>query len=385
MAKLIQAAIIIGMCFSMNTMGKGDDYITFKAYINGQPVLLAFDTGADGSVLFRTAANRLGLEVKEPRADLQPEPGKVKMGITNECLLEFGKVSGHIKFGVVDLPGFVKTELDGVIGWEHISHNIVEISHAPNKIKFHDKLIIDRSLWKCCKIRSDLNSLVMQIPSKQGGFVHVLIDTGSYAGVKLSPELWRQSVDSDNKKLTLSASFYLGKGVVVAEETWVQRLVLEGIIFREVPVSKGVEAAKHIDVNGGLDAILGLHALSCFSWILDGSTSHVYLKPNNVMRIPEKYSYNRLGAVFVHRDIETSDALVGHVVKSGPAYVAGIRDGDILLKINNVDATKWRTDPSVMPLSRFGDQPAGTELNLELMRRSKKIEVSVTLEEIFRD
>jgi len=81
----------------------------------------------------------------------------------------------------------------------------------------------------------------------------------------------------------------------------------------------------------------------------------------------------------------TPSSLVGHVVKSGPAYAAGIRDGDILLRINNVDATKWRTDPGVMPLSRFWDQPAGAELNLELMRGGKKIGVSVTLQEIFRD
>ena len=384
MAKIIQAAIIIGVCFSMNTTGKGNEYIRLNARINNQPVLLAFDTGADGPALFRKAARRLGIKVREPRADFQPKPGNVKVGVTNECLVEFGEVAWHLKFAVIDLPGFIRSELDGVIGWGTISQNIVEISHAPNKFKFHDKLIIDRSLWRCYKIRSDLDSLVMQIPKKQGDFVHVLIDTGSYSGVKLRPEIWRQLVDSDNKKLTLSALFTPGKGVVVSEETWAQRLVLEGIIFREVPVSKGVQAGEG-SFEGGPDVILGLHALSCFSWIIDGSTGHIYLKPNNLTRIPEKYSYNRLGAVFVHRDIETSDSLVAHVVKPGPAYSAGIRDGDILLGINDVDATKWRTDPSVMPLSRFWDQPAGTELTLELMRDSKKREVSVTLKEIFKD
>lgn len=382
-AKLRQITIAIGMCLSMSVTGRGNNYIKLNARINGRPVVLALDTGADGPALFRKASKRLELEVKEPRADFQPEHGKVKVGITDECLVEYGEVTHHLRFAVIDLPGSVRTDLDGVMGWGAMSQNIIEISHAPNTIRFRDKLIIDRSLWKCYKIRSDLNSLVMQIPRKQGGVAHVLIDTGSYAGVSLRPEMWQQSVDSGNMRLTLSALFTPGKGLVVAEETWAQRLVLEGIIFREVPVSKGVEAAEHIGVDEGLDAILGLQALSCFSWIFDGSSGHIYLKPNSVMRIPEKYSYNRLGAVFVPSDVKTGDDLIARIVKSGPAYSAGIRDGDILLRINDVDATKWRTDPSVMPLSRFWNQPAGTELNLELMRGSERMEVSVTLQEIF--
>ena len=324
MTKLTHAAIIIGVCFSMNTTGKGNEYIKINARINNQPVLLAFDTGADVSCLFSKAANRLGLEVKEPPAELQPEPGKIKGGITNECLLEFGKVSGRIRFGVADLPGFVNTKLDGVIGWGHIRHNIVEISYAPNKIKFHDKLIIDRSLWRCYKICSDFDSLVMQIPRKRGGFTHVLIDTGSYAGASLNPELWRQLVDSGNKKLTLSALFSPGKGVVISEETWAQRLVLEGIIFREVPVSKEVETGKRINVDRGLDATLGLYALSCFSWIIDGPAGHVYLKPNSLRRIPEKYSYNRLGAVLytaiLKQAMPWSDALSSRAPRTRREY-----------------------------------------------------------------
>ncbi len=383
MAKLIHAAIIIGMCLPMSVLGKGDGYIPINARINGQPVLLAFDTGADGPALFRRTARRLKLEVKEPRADFQPKPGNVKVGITNECLLEFGQVAWNLNFAVVDLPGFVRSELDGVIGWGGIE-SIVEISYAPNRVTFHDKRTIDRSLWSRYKIRSDLNSLVMQIPRKEGGFAHVLIDTGSPYGLSLRPEMWRQLVDSKNEKLTLSASFSPSRGLVVAEETWARRLVFEGIIFREVPVTKGVDAGEHL-VDGGLDAIVGLQALSCFSWIFDGSSGHIYRKPNNVTRVPEKYSYNRLGAVFVHRDIRTSDALVAHVVESGPAYAAGIRDGDILLRINDVDATRWRTDPSVMPLSRFWCRPAGTKLDLVLMRDGKRQEVAVTLQEIFKD
>jgi len=383
MVKLIHDVMIISMCFSMSAMENSDSLITFDAQINGQPVLLAFDTGTEGPVLFRRAVRRLGLEVKEPRADFQPEPGQVAIGITNECLLEFGEVAWKINFGVIDLPGFIQSKLDGVIGWGVISQNIVEISHAPNKFNIHDKLTIDPSQWLCYKIRSDLNLLVMQIPKKGGGYAHVFIDTGSHAGVGLSPERWQLSINQ-NQDSTLSALFSPGRGLLVIKEIWAKELVLEGLTFTEVPVSKGIEAGEGI-VDEGLDAILGEYAISCFSWVIDGSAGKIYVKPNDLTRIPEKYNYNRLGAVFVPHDIRTSNALIAHVVESGPAYSAGIRDCDVLLKIDDVDVTKWRTDPSVMPLSRFWSQSAGTDLNLTLMRDGTRQEISVTLQEIFEN
>ena len=383
MAKLIHAAIITSMCFSLSAMGNDSELMTFAARINGQPVLLAFDTGTEGPVLFRKTADRLGLELPELSNNRPPKPGKVTVLITEECRVEFGEVTWDLRFGVADLPSFLQPGIDGLIGWGTISENIVEISHAPNKITFHDKLTIDASQWLSYSIRSDLNQLVMQIPKPGGDTGHVLIDTGSYAGVSLSPERWQQ-LAHPNQHSTFSALFYPGKGLFVIEETWAKELDLEGLTFTEVPVSMGVEAGKGA-VDGELDAILGQYALSCFSWVIDGAAGKIYVKPNDLTRIPEKYSYNRLGAVFVPQDIRTSNALIAHVAEPSPAYNAGIRGGDILLRIDDVDVTKWRTDPSVTPLSRFWSQSAGTELNLTLMRDGKRQETTVTLQEIFEN
>lgn len=383
MVRRIYIVIIVSIFFSMSAMGSSNGRITFNAHVNGQPVLLAFDTGTDGPILFRRAAERLELEVKEPPDEYQPGPGKVKIAIAKECLVEFGDVTWYLNFGIVDLPGFIHSEIDGLIGWGVISQNIVEISHAPNKFKVHDKLTIDPSQWLCYEIRSDLNQLVMKMPKRGGGHSHVLIDTGTHTGVSLSSERWQQSIH-DRQNMTLSALFSPGKGLLVIEETWAKELVLEGLTLKEVPVSKGVEAGKGI-IKERLDAIFGEYAISCFSWIIDGSAGKIYIRPNDLTRVPERYSYNRLGAVFVPQDIRTSNALIAHVVEPGPAFNVGIRNGDVLLKVDDVDVTKWRTDPSVMPLSRFWKQPAGTTLNLGVMRDYKKQQVTVTLQEIFEN
>ena len=93
------------------------------------------------------------------------------------------------------------------------------------------------------------------------------------------------------------------------------------------------------------------------------------------------YEHNRLGAVFVPFQPNT-DALVALVVDRGPAQEAGIRNGDVLLKIGELDVTRWRTDPAVLPLSRFWEQPAGTHLELTLMRGEEKLLITVRLREI---
>jgi C-terminal processing protease CtpA/Prc len=74
--------------------------------------------------------------------------------------------------------------------------------------------------------------------------------------------------------------------------------------------------------------------------------------------------------------------LVAHVVKDSPAYRGGVRDGDILLKVGLRNVTLWRIDPSILPLSRFWNQPAGTKVKLTLKRNDQQYETTVTLEEL---
>ena len=89
-----------------------------------------------------------------------------------------------------------------------------------------------------------------------------------------------------------------------------------------------------------------------------------------------------MGAVFVPQGDE-SDLLTAQVLPQSPAYQAGIRNGDVLLKIDDLDVTKWRTDPNVLPLSRFWKRPPGTKLKLSLSRNDKPFKTTVELKDIF--
>jgi C-terminal processing protease CtpA/Prc len=130
----------------------------------------------------------------------------------------------------------------------------------------------------------------------------------------------------------------------------------------------------------GFEATLGLFALTRLNVVLDRVGNTIYLKP--VTTRTNSYNYNRLGAVFTPRDIKGGD-LIARVIKGTPADAAGMRDGDVLLKIGDLDATKWQTDPRILPLSRFWSQPAGTKLDLSYRRQERVTNAIIELKEIF--
>ena len=130
----------------------------------------------------------------------------------------------------------------------------------------------------------------------------------------------------------------------------------------------------------GYEATLCLFALTRLDVIVDGPAGRVYIQAR---RNPNtRYNYNRIGAVFTPRQITGGD-LLARVIEGTPAYEAGVRDGDILLKIGDLDATQWQTDPRIRPLSRFWNQPAGTKVRLECRRGERLLNVGIELKELF--
>ena len=77
-----------------------------------------------------------------------------------------------------------------------------------------------------------------------------------------------------------------------------------------------------------------------------------------------------------------SDDLFAQVAVRSPAAEAGIRDQDMLLAIGELDVTKWRTDPAVLPLGRFWNEPPGSKLELTLRRGNETIRVHAVLRQI---
>jgi len=277
---------------------------------------------------------------------------------------------------VIEMPPYIK-DADGVIGWPLISSNILQIDAIKDTVELLQNVPVDPS-WMKFRVKTNLDVLGFEVSDKKDKEMTVTIDTGKPNGVSVVPQMWREwKAAHTNELITLDAAYMPGAGLVVKEESWAQEISLGPLMLTDVPIMEADRAETTTDIK--FKASLGLAALKRLDIVIDGKHGIAYLRPK--MTPPSPYWHNRLGAVFVPQDMQSNN-LVAHVVDGSAAYEAGIRDDDVLLKIGELDTTKWRTDPNILPLSRFWNSPAGTKLELTLKRGGKIFKTTVILRNI---
>ncbi len=294
--------------------------------------------------------------------------------------LQIGPTTGRTRCSVVETPGYIQWEEDGVLGWPPISENIIRIDSGSRTVAFLPAMPEEASGWTKFRVRPG-PTLCLEPIGDQGPKPVLVIDTGSDGGAALAPNRWREWKRAhSNEPTTLDAFFMPGAGLMVKEQGWAKDLGLGPLLLTDVPVREANVAEISLGATQ-FAASLGLAALARLGFIVDGKQGVAYLRPK--MTPPRPFEHNRLGAAFIPRDSQ-SDDLVATVVASGPAAEAGIRNGDVLLKLDELDVTNWQRDPAVMPLSRFWAQPPGTRLKLTLKRGKETLQVTAMLRQILQ-
>ena len=377
--RMLLARALCVCCLWALSAQANDERILLDATINGKAARLVFDTGASHLILFRRGAERLGLKVTEPPRDLQVAPGEVPVGRTEDCEFVLGATHSRTWFRVFEPPSFLKMGVDGAVGWQPIRYNTILIDAVQRTATWLTNAPPEAATWLKFKIRSQSLILGLEIPGQDDKRGVLSIDTGSSCGVALSPENWRAwKAAHTNEPTTLLAGYMPGAGTVVMEESWAKELTFGPLVLTEVPVMLA-NVAEEAMGSPGFEAALGLAALKRLDLIVDGDLGIAYLRPRSTA--PPPYEHNRLGAVFAPRDMGDAN-LVAHVIEGSPAYDAGLRNGDVLLKVGDLDVTRWRTDPTVLPLSRFWERPPGTKLDLAFKRDTQTIKATAVLRQI---
>jgi hypothetical protein len=120
---------------------RADDRVSIEAKVNGHPVHLAFDTGTGVPlVLFRDAAEKLGLKINPFPADAKPGSGNaVMMGLTEPSQLEMtGKSFANAQFYVLEVPSYFN-DIQGLAGWPAFRNIIVLLKIAEHRRKCRPK------------------------------------------------------------------------------------------------------------------------------------------------------------------------------------------------------------------------------------------------------
>jgi hypothetical protein len=353
-----------------------------NATINGKPAKLAFDTGSGEFFLFRDGAARLGLAYAQAPV-APPFSGRVAAGETVECDLVVEDNSVRTTFRVIDdhpqAPPRLDWSVDGMLGWYPLRSNVFEINASVGTVVWMTHPPIAVSSWTKLNLSTNSDVLELELPYAGGKISILAVDTGADVGVTLPTAEWASWKRANpSQPTTLSSRYGLDIGVAVTEEAWARQLSLGRLTLTEVPVTQAAKGEGPGDTERWVGT-LGLAALRRLDCIIDGYHGVAYLRPRKSPPVP--YYHNRLGAVFAPVD-NTSDQLTAHVAQQSPAFEAGVRDGDILLRVDEIDATKWRANPSGSVTERFWTSPPGTKVELGLRRGNKTFTVRAVLRNI---
>jgi hypothetical protein len=355
-------------------------YIYIDAKVNGQPVRLLFDTECEETILHRTAADRLKLKVIAPSTNVVPRPGFILVGRTEECQLSIAGLRSMITPRVEFLPKTTSYLTgDGALGWGSIRHAIWEIQFNERRAFTLADLPEDIARWTKYKLVQDATVLAFMAGANGARTDIVIIDTGADSGVELGEDRWKKwRRDHAENPATVEGSWMPALGWVVSELCWADELTIGSFSVNNVPVVKS--PVHETGVLKDYQARIGAFALTRYDVIVDGEDGSIYFRP--VQAAQSGYRYSRAGAIFVPGG-NNGDDLIARVIKPSPAYEGGIRDGDILLKIDDLDMTKWRTDKQAYrSIGAWSARPPGTKIRLTIQREGKTFETTVELKDI---
>jgi hypothetical protein len=282
-----------------------------------------------------------------------------------------------MSFLVLDPPAYVSADFDGIIGWWTISPNVLRIDAVAREVTFLSKVPKQTAQWSQFPLFAITNSgsLDLQIQHSDRTNGVLCIDTGFDHGLALPAQEFRRWKEAHPQSpMTLETVFTPADGFFVTEEAWADQISVGPIILTGVPIiAAGPAGATRWGAQ--YEGTLGLAALKRLDLIVDGNNGLAYLRAKTTR--PLAYPHNRLGAVFVPQT-QTNQA-AAWVVDGSPAYEAGVRNGDVLLQVDEVTVRGWTDDW----LSRFY-MPAGTKLKLTLQRDGKIFTTTATLREILQ-
>ncbi len=344
--------------------------------INDHLVRLVLDTGSTHSVLFRSAAARLKLSCLPITGEARSSKEKGRLLGHTGVLQVLGPgdtMPVPIDFALFDFP-LEPDGYDGLLGWSVLKHAVLSLDWENRRFVLSQAVPEEvQAAWTAWPLSPGAEVARLEPGIGEVNGSSIALATGGDFGVHLSPrrwEAWREAHPEIPETLEAMSS---SCGVVVRRCALADPWTAGQVELHNVLVSPDPDLP-------ALEVALGLQAMKQFNMALDGPNRKLYVQRR---RVHPPDDYNKIGAVFVPSKAG-SDALLAEVLEGSPAWRAGIRPGDGLLRIGDLDVTKWKTDPRVLPLARFWNGRMGGRQVLTLVREGKTFEAAVPLEDLFK-
>ena len=408
-----------------------NNLIVIPVEINGVTLSFLLDTGVSKPIIFNFLNISDALKIKntekihlrglgegEPIEALRSKNNVVRIGDAINLKQDLNAVYDiHLNFA----PR-LGTPIHGIIGFDLFKDLVVEINYTKKVLKLTEqKNFTYKNCTKCERLNLEfyknkpyINGFVTFDNKKIA--VKLLIDSGG------SDTLWL--FEDETTGIKASDTFFndfLGHGLggsVYGKRSKVDQFHLGKFKFKAVnvayPDSVFIYHAKKFKNRSGS---IGGNILKRFNMIIDYRNTRITLKKNS--NFNDEFSYNKSGIELAHdgfrlvREVNDS-ALKGNNIsanspgtnsngstilinpgyrislkpayaivelrENSPAYHAGLKQGDVILKINNTAAYKF----SLQKLTRLFYAEAGKSIRLRVDRNGRIIDVNFVLKNPFK-
>ncbi len=274
-------------------------------------------------------------------------------------------------------------KIHGIFGYDIFNYFVVNIDFMASNIYLQKPEKYKYRPWKgelfpieIEDTKPYLNDILIEIDNKSM-LSRLMIDTG--AGHAISLELDKNDELKLPKKLVRSQ---LGKGlsgIINGNLGRTDRLVLGKYELKDIvtsfPDSESIsnKLSKEIVRNGNL----GCDILRRFNVTFNYRDKYMILKPIN-SRIKETFEHNMSGIEFIAKGVELNEFFIDRITEDSPGYLAGFREGDQVIAINNINYT----EETLSNIYKILQKKEGRIISMVIKRGNEFIQSSFVLKRL---
>lgn len=333
------------------------------------------DTGSGGISLDSSTAARYLLKGTPSERIIRGIAGIRKISFLNNRQLHLpGLTIDSLNFHITDyniLTSVYGEKVDGIIGYSVLKKFIIKINYDSSFIQFWTKGSIKYPRGGFL-LRPVINNLpVHELKVRDGVAVssRFLYDMGAGLNLMVS-----QAFVTDSNFLQKKRKLYTKEAEGVGGKidmylTVIKQVTLGPYKFRKVPTYI-FEDSFNVTAYPRLAGLIGNDLLRRFNVILNYGMQQIYLLSNSHFHDPFDYSYSGLELYFVDGQI-----VLGDVAKNSPAEKAGLKEGDLVMAVNNNFSQNLNQ-------YKLALQNAGSRIKLIVMRNGDLREFEVKIKSI---
>lgn len=311
--------------------------IILKAMLDDFPDTLNFilDSGSSGISLDSTVVTYFKLNPEATDRTIRGIAGIKKVGFLYNHKLRFPNLTvDSLNFHVNDysvLSSIYGEHIDGIIGYSLFNRYIIKIDYDSLKLDICSRGTIryPKGGFLFKPIISTLPIQNARIRDEEDYNVRLLHDIGAGVCLMLSQDFIDDSIVLKKKRKLWAKD---GEGIggrISMQLTLVKELKLGPYRFRNVPTYI-FDDTYNVTSYPYLAGLIGNDIFRRFNVIFNYRKRDIYLIPNSHFKEPFDYSYSGLELYYIDGLI-----VIGQVSVGSPAATAGLKEGDIVISVNN--------------------------------------------------